>query len=228
MARKGLWKIRAQERKPLRDMVYERLKKRIQRGEFHANERLIEQKLALDLGVSRTPIREAISRLEYDGLVDKIPHGGAKVKGATKEEIKEIFGIRAIIESYAAALATERIDEEILRRLHTVINKSEKAMKQNDINRFIQLNSDFHEIIYRECRSEKLYQMIYDLRDYIFKYRMLILRIKEMPDMSLHDHKLMVQAMEEKNVQKVEKLVKEHILRGKENLLRAIEKGELQ
>ncbi len=227
MARKGLWEIKAQERKPLREVVYERLKKGIQRGEFKVKERLIEQRLAKDFGVSRTPIREAISRLEHDGLVDKTPQGGVMVRGTTKEEIEEIFGLRAIMESYAASLATERVDEEVLHRLQVIIDKSEGALQQRNVNRFIQLNSEFHEIIYRESRSEKLYQMINDMRDYFYKYRVLILKMEGMPDISLQDHKRMLQAMREGDTQKVEQLVKEHILRGRESLLREIERGKL-
>ncbi|MBW2038468.1 MAG: GntR family transcriptional regulator [Deltaproteobacteria bacterium] len=227
MVKRGLWEIKDRERKTLREVVYERIKRGIQRGEFKAKERLIEQRLAEDLGVSRTPIREAVSRLEQEGMLDKVPRGGIVVRGTTNEEIEEVFGLRAILESYAASLATKKMGEKVLTNLQGIIDRSQQALERGNIDKFIQLNTEFHEVIYRSSRSDKLYQMINNLRDYFYKYRVFILRIKGMPQMSLRDHQLMVQAMREGNTQKVEELVKEHILRGRERLLKAIERGRL-
>ncbi|UCC66442.1 MAG: GntR family transcriptional regulator [Deltaproteobacteria bacterium] len=227
MARKGVWEIKGTERKTLREVVYERLKKRIQRGEFKVKERLIEQRLAEDLGVSRTPVREAISKLEQDGLVDKIPQGGAVVKGTTKDEIEEVFGLRVVLESYAAALATEKINEEILQSLDAVIEKQHRALERRNVNRYIELNTQFHDLLYSASQSDKLYQIITFLRNYIYKYRVFLLRMEEMPKISLRDHQLMLQAMKEGDAQKVEELVKKHILRAKETLLKEIEGGKL-
>lgn len=227
MARKGVWEIKGMERKTLREVVYERLKKRIQRGEFKVKERLIEQRLAEDLGVSRTPVREAISKLEQDGLVDKIPQGGAAVKGTTKDEIEEVFGLRVVLESYAAALATEKINEEILQSLDAVIEKQHRALERRNVNRYIELNSQFHDLLYSASQSDKLYQIINFLRNYIYKYRVFLLRMEEMPKISLRDHQLMLEAMREGDAQKVEELVKKHIMRAKETLLTEIEEGKL-
>ena len=227
MARKGLWEIKIQERRPLREMAYERLKKRIQRGELKANARLIEQDVAAELRLSRTPVREAISKLEQEGLVDKIPQRGAVVRGITEKEIDEVFGLRMVLESYAASLATERIDEEILQQLDVLLDKQHKTLEQGNVNRYIQLNTQFHDLIYRASRSDKLYQMINNLRDYFYKYRVLILKMGGMPSISLQDHKKMVQAMRRRDAHKVEELVKEHVLRGRERILREIEEGRL-
>ncbi|RLB07118.1 MAG: GntR family transcriptional regulator [Deltaproteobacteria bacterium] len=227
MVKRGLWEIKGRERKPLREVVYDRLKKGIQRGDFKAGERLIEQRLAEGLGVSRTPIREAISRLEQDGLVYKIPQGGAVVKGTTKEEIDEIFGIRAVLESYAASLATKQVDDGVLSRLQKIIDRSQQALERGDVDGFIRLNTKFHEMIYRASHSDKLYQIISNLRDYFYKYRVFILKMEGMPQVSLQDHRRMLQAMREKDSKKVEELVREHILRGKESLLKEIDRGRL-
>jgi len=227
MVKRGLWEIKGRERKPLREVVYDRLKKGIQRGDFKAGDRLIEQRLAEGLGVSRTPIREAISRLEQDGLVYKIPQGGAVVKGTTKEEIDEIFGIRAVLESYAASLATKQVDDGVLSRLQKIIDRSQQALERGDVDGFIRLNTKFHEMIYRASHSDKLYQIISNLRDYFYKYRVFILKMEGMPQVSLQDHRRMLQAMREKDSKKVEELVREHILRGKESLLKEIDRGRL-
>ncbi len=227
MGKRELWAIKSQERKPLREMVYERLKRRIQRGEIKAHERLIEQDLAAEMGLSRTPVREAISKLEQEGLINKIPQRGAVVRGTTKEEIEEVFGLRMVLESYAASLTTERIDEEILQQLDAMLDKQRRTLEQGNVNRYIQLNTQFHDLIYRESKSDKLYQMINNLRDYFYKYRVLILKLGEMPTISLQDHTNMVQAMRERDAHKVEALVKEHILRGRERILWEIEEGRL-
>jgi len=206
----------------LRDLVYERIKSGIKAGKFAANERLVEESLASELGVSRTPVREAISRLEHEGLVVKVPQKGAIVRRTTKEEIEEIFGLRAVLESYAASLATKKMSDAVMTRLHGMIDKSERALANGNIREYIQLNTKFHDLLYRASESAKLYQMINLLRDALYEYRVMLLEMENMPQMSLRDHKDMFEAMLRKDAQEVERLVREHILRGKETVLRHV------
>ena len=199
--------------------MYERIKSGIKAGKFAADERLVEEALAGELGVSRTPVREAISRLEHEGLVIKVPQKGAIVRRTTREEIEEIFGLRALLESYAAALATKKMSDVVMRRLQGMIEKSERALANGNIKEYIQLNTKFHDLLYRASESAKLYQMINLLRDALYEYRVMLLEMENMPQMSLRDHKDMFEAMLRKDAQEVERLVREHILRGKETVL---------
>ena len=218
---------KAIERKPLWERVYERLKRAIHRGELKPGERLVEQRLAKELGVSRTPIREALYRLEQDGLVEKIPHGGALVKDNTRDEVEEILGLRAVLEGYAAAQATKRKNEGLLRELEGILSRAEEALRKGNISRLIQLNTEFHDVLYRGSGNRKLYELITHLRDLFYKYRVFILGIEGMPQICLEDHREMLEVMRSGDARKVERMVREHINRGKEQLMQEIEKGRI-
>jgi len=209
---------------PLWERIYRRLRGAIQRGEFDPGTRLVEQRLAEELGVSRTPVREALYRLEREGLVTKVPHKGIVVREQDPEELKEVLELRGLLEGYAAALAAKKGDEELFDELEEILKRSEEALEKNDIDELVKLNTQFHETLYRRCGNHKLLELIKDLRDQFFRFRTSILRIKGMPRVSIEDHYKMLELMRKGESQAVEKLVREHIGRGKERLLREINK----
>jgi DNA-binding GntR family transcriptional regulator len=214
--------IKVSKRKSLREEVYESLKKSILHGKLKGGQRLIEETLADQIGISRTPVREAFHKLERDDLVTKLPKGGFAVREFTKEDVDEIFGIRSALESYAAYLATLRISPEKISQLEKKVKESEDALEKEDDEKLIQLNTEFHDLIYKSCKSKKLFEMINNFRDYFYRYRSLLLRTERGMNYSIDDHRRMLEAMKKKNPRLVERLVRNHLTRGKEIILKEV------
>jgi DNA-binding GntR family transcriptional regulator len=209
------------------EAVYDALKVAIIKGDLPPGQRLIEHQLSLQLRTSRIPIREAIKQLEKDGLVEKPLKRGFVVKSVTKAEIEETFGIRAVLESYAAYLATERLTDVLMGGLENTVQAYRGALASNDVEQMMTANAQFHEMIYKASGSEKLYTLINNFRDYISRYRKTLLTTRDFAQMSLEDHIRMLEAMNERDKEKVEELVRKHILRGKEIIIREMEAGKL-
>lgn len=219
--------IPIEERMPLWERVYRRLRRAIQRGELSPGARLIEERLAESLGVSRTPVREALYRLEREGLVVKIPHRGIVVREHDPQELREVLELRALLEGYAAYLATKRRDQELFDELEGILKASEEALERGDIDRLIGLNTEFHETLYRRCGNRRLFDLIKELRDQFHRFRVWVLRLPGMPNQSIRDHHRMIELMRRGEAEAVEELVRRHISKGKERLLEDLtEEGE--
>ena len=209
------------------DAVYDSLKAAITKGDLAPGQRLVERQLSLQLRTSRIPIREAIKKLEKDGLVEKLPKRGFVVKSVTEAEIGEIFGIRAVLESYAAYLATERLTDVLVKKLENSVRAYREALTKNDVERMMTANRQFHEIIYKASGSEQLYTLINNFREYISRYRRTLLTTHEFAKVSLEDHIRMLDAMNQRDKDKVEELVRKHILRGKAIIVGEMKTGRL-
>jgi DNA-binding GntR family transcriptional regulator len=219
--------IKIGKRKPLREVVYDSLKKSILHGKLKAKHRLIEEMLAGQIGISRTPVREAFQKLERDELVSRLPKGGFAVREFTREDVEEIFGIRIALESYAAYLATTHMTPEKLSALKEKVDKSEKAFKRGENEKAVQLYTEFHDLLYKSCQSKKLTEMINGFRDYFYRYRSALLRAPNGFKSSLADHREMLEAMKKKNPRVVENLVRTHLERGKKIVLKEITEGRM-
>jgi DNA-binding GntR family transcriptional regulator len=205
--------------RPLGEIIYGYLKKIIMRGDVSDNQRLSEAELVKSLGVSRTPIRHALDRLEQEKFIRKLPYGGYDIKQLTRKDIEEIFGIREVLESYAASLATKHITQPMLKKLDQIIFRSRSALANDDPDEFVELNTKFHDTLYRASGSEQLYVMIQNLHDYLYRYRKMILFRKTNREDSLRDHETMLKAMSAGDEDSVEKLVREHVARALKVLL---------
>ncbi|OPY72686.1 MAG: putative HTH-type transcriptional regulator YdfH [Syntrophorhabdus sp. PtaU1.Bin050] len=198
----------------LREQVYRKLKESILTIALEPNKRLIEEKLADEMGTSRTPVREAIQKLEKEGLIHKLPRGGFAVNVITDEDIEEVFGIRSVLEGYAAYLATMRATDDELGLMEDIVRKQEGCFNRGETDELVRLNTELHEILYKSARSKKLYAMISDLRDLIYRYRILMFRYEYMASIAIQDHKDMIALMKARHAKRVERLVKKHIIRG--------------
>jgi DNA-binding GntR family transcriptional regulator len=224
-------KENAEERKRkkkrlLREHVYVSIKGAIIGGEFEPGRRLIEEKLAEDMKTSRTPVREAIQKLEKEGLIYRLPRGGFAVKGVTEEEVEEVFGLRGILEGYAGFLATARMDDAELRSLEDIIALEETCLQDMNVEEFIRLDGEFHDVVYKAAKNNRLYNLLHDLRDYIYRYRVIIMRYQRKPQLAVQDHKEMVASIRSRNAKQVEKLVRKHMTRGKEVIKKKIRQGQ--
>ena len=213
------------ERKPLGHYVFENLKQAIVRGDFSPGNRLVESRIAEAMGISRTPVREAIHKLEREGLIKKLPQGGFYVLNLTREEIEETFGIRSVLESYAARLAAIKHQEEELEPLEEKIEAFQYFLNRGEMETLLKVNTEFHSLLYAMSRSPKLIKMINDLQDQIYRFRRIILRIETMAKTSNDDHRQMLRAMKKRDAHRVETLVRQHILRGQKIVLKELENG---
>ncbi|MBW1666497.1 MAG: GntR family transcriptional regulator [Deltaproteobacteria bacterium] len=211
------------ERKSLGQHVFENLKHAIIHGDILAGDRLVESRIADALNISRTPVREAIHKLEREGLLRKLPKGGFIVVNLTREDIEETFGIRSVLESYAARLAAEKHRKEELEPLEQKIQEFELCLKKGQVDELPRINTEFHNLFYALSRSPRLIKMINDLSDQIYRFRKIILRMNNMARTSNEDHRRMLEAIKKRDTKKVERLVREHILRGQKTVLKALD-----
>jgi DNA-binding GntR family transcriptional regulator len=212
------------ERKPLGQHVFDNLKQAIIRGNIAPGEWLVESHIAGMLGISRTPVREAIHKLERERLIERQPRGGFTVLGLNQGDIEETFGIRSVLEGYAAKLATLKHQPRELKALETKIEDYKHSLDQKLLEALPEINTEFHELLYDLSKSPRLIHMINGLRDQIFRYRQMILRNDKFAVISHEDHLQMLKFMRQREAEKVESLVREHILRGRDAVLKQFDK----
>ena len=210
------------------EVVYRTLKNAIVNGDLKPGQRLVEQKLSDKMQVSRVPVREAIKRLEQYGFVARLPIRGIIVKKVSEQDVKEAFGVRAALESYAAYQACEHVDDEMIAALEKSIEASFRALKKGDLEKVRELNTQFHDMIYRASKSEMLYKLIQTFMDYIARYRKPLLSSESNALVSLEGHKAMVDAMRRGDKENVERIVKSHILQGRNFILQEMKSGHLE
>jgi len=208
-----------QARKSLGEHVFDSLKQAIIRGNMSPGEWLVESHIADTLGISRTPVREAIHKLEREGLIEHQPRGGFTVLGLNRDDIEETFGIRAVLEGYAARLAAIKHKKEELKPLEKKIKEFEKCLGEKQLNELTRINTEFHDLLYALSKSPKLIHMINALTDQIFRFRQIILKGPKMAKVSNDDHKQMLILIRKRETESVERLVRDHILRGQDVVL---------
>jgi DNA-binding GntR family transcriptional regulator len=211
-------------RKSLGQHVFENLKQAIIRGDISSGERLVENAIAETMDISRTPVREAIHKLEREGFLKKLPRGGFTVIGLTREDIEETFGIRSVLESYAARLAASKHQEKELIPLEKKVDEYQKYLNLGKLDILPKINTEFHDLLYALSQSPKLIKMIAALSDQIFRFRQIILKNKSLARMSHEDHRQMIAAIRNRDAECVEKLVKAHIVRGQEVVLKEFDR----
>ena len=209
-----------QERKSLGQHVFDNLKQAIIRGNIAPGEWLVESHIAQMLGISRTPVREAIHKLEREGLIERQPRGGFTVLGLTRSDIEETFGIRSVLEGYAARLATVKHQPKELQALEKKIEDFKHCLDKKQLKALPEINTEFHELLYDLSKSPRLIHMINGLRDQIYRFRQMILKNEKFAIISNADHTQMLKFMRQRDAEKVESLVREHILRGRDAVLK--------
>lgn len=216
-----------QERKSLGDHVFESLKDSIVRGKISAGEWLVESHIAETLGISRTPVREAIHKLEREGLIERQPRGGFTVQGLNRDDIEETFGIRSVLEGYAARLAAVKHEPKELVELENKIEEFQIALDSKKMKLLPAINTEFHDLLYGLSKSPKLINMINGLRDQIYRYRQMILRGRQFASTSNADHKKMLKYIRKRDPEGAERVVRDHILRGQEVVLKEYDRQRM-
>lgn len=156
---------------PLRDVVFNTLRQAILRGELKPGERLMEIQLATKLGVSRTPVREAIRKLELEGLVLMIPRKGAEVADIVEKGLRDVLEVRKALEELSVRLACDRITKKEIDELKRAAEEFKKTLKQRDITKIAEADVRFHDIIYMATDNQRLIQLLNNLREQMYRYR---------------------------------------------------------
>ena len=180
------FKVTMNEYLPLRDVVFNTLRQAILRGELKPGERLMEIQLANKLGVSRTPIREAIRKLELEGLVLMIPRKGAEVAEITEKNLRDVLEVRCALEELAVQLACERIDDEGLEQLKSAALHFRDVLDSDDITKIAEADVAFHDVIFEATDNRRLIQLLNNLREQMYRYRIDDEGLEQLKSAALH------------------------------------------
>lgn len=206
------FKVDMNEYLPLRDVVFQTLRQAILRGELEPGERLMEIQLANKLGVSRTPIREAIRKLELEGLVLMMPRRGAIVAEITEKSLKDVLEVRKALEELSVQLACERITEEEIEQLKDAAKNFEEALKTEDVTAFAEADVQFHDVIYFATQNQRLIQLLYNLREQMYRYRVEYLKRKEVHQTLLEEHDYIIQCLGKRDKEGATNAIGTHIM----------------
>lgn len=202
----------------LRNKVFKYIKFEIINGHFKPGESLVESKLAEELGVSRTPIREAIRLLELEGLVETTPNKGAVVLGVSHKDVEDIYAIRILIEGLAARWAAQNMDSNEKKELQKIIDLMEFYASKGDLDELAELDNRFHHIIYEASRSKILKLTLSNLHEYVQQARLHSLKVPQRLDQTIAEHHAIMDCFLEGDSKKAEKALKEHVQKAYLNI----------
>ena len=210
---------------PLREAVCETLRDAIRKGILEPGERLMEVQLAEELGISRTPVREAIRKLEQEGYVIMMPRRGTYVSDISTNDVKEIFEIRSALESLATGLAARRIEPDELETLQNLLMEIEGYIAKNDMEKIVETDIKFHGLLYQVSRNERLVNIINNLKEQLARFRTLSMSYPGRLQETLEEHSEMVEAIANGDVSAAREAAEHHMERAEKTLLKAMRKN---
>lgn len=196
---------------PLRDIVFKTLREAIITGALEPGERLMEIKLANQLGVSRTPVREAIRKLESEGLVIMTARKGAEVAPINEKDLKEVLEIRKALESLSGQLACRNMTKDDLRKLKEINSSMAKAIKSEDLELAANCDVEFHQLISDMTNNERLIELLSQLKEHIFRYRYAYIKDMKNKAALVDEHSKIISSINDKNIKAVKKEIEHHI-----------------
>jgi DNA-binding GntR family transcriptional regulator len=195
----------------IRDSVFSIIRNAILEKKLEPGQRLIERNIAEQLGVSRTPVREAIRKLELERLVTHIPRKGVVVSGFTKADIIEIFLIRASLEALICSIAATKIKPKEVDRLALLAKQIADEQREGNFKKSNQLNDTFHEIVYRAADSPRVYNLFSTLREYITKFTQVAYSKPGRPEEVWQEHIEIIEALRNHDSGRAEAAAKHHV-----------------
>lgn len=207
---------------PLRDLVFNTLRQAILTGELKPGERLMEIHLADKLGVSRTPIREAIRKLELEGLVTMIPRRGAEVAQITEKSMNDVLEIRRTLDALCAELACDRITEGGLRSLKESCDLFEQSVAGKDAKKIAQADVALHDIILQATGNQRLIQMVNNLAEQMYRYRFEYIKDSSQHQRLVEEHRIIYKSILEKDKDTAASAARTHIDNQKKAIIRQI------
>lgn len=215
--------IKLDSYQPLREVVCESLRDAIRKGILKPGERIMEIKLAEELGVSRTPVREAIRKLELEGYVVMMPRRGTYVADMSIRDINEIFEIRTALESLSNGLAAEHITEDELEHLQRLLVIIGGYIKDGDMEKIVETDIEFHDLLYHAARNSRLVGIISNLRDQLTRFRTLSMSYPGRLEATLDEHRSIVEAIARGDGRAARKAAERHMENSEKTLLKAMD-----
>ncbi len=216
--------ISVNEYLPLREVVFNNLRDAILSGELKPGERLLENHLAEKLGVSRTPVREALRMLEQENLVSLVPRKGAQVLDLSAKDIKNVLEIRAALEEVGIRHACRYMPDEDLKKLKLYNELFEKGFQDKDYNAVAINDEKFHDIIFASAQNDRLVQIINNMRAQVYRYRMAYLKVFETRTAIINHHRGILEAIENKDEEFGAKTMNDHIEHQVQVILKSLSK----
>ena len=216
------FQIQMNEFLPLRDVVFNTLRQAILTGELKPGERLMEIHLANKLGVSRTPIREAIRKLELEGLVTMIPRRGAEVAQITEKSMSDVLEVRRAVDALCVELACERISEEELESLKTACDNFENAVNSGDVKKIAQADVALHDIIVRATGNQRLVQLVNTLSEQMYRYRFEYIKDVSQHRSLVEEHRVIYESILKKDKATASEAAKLHIDNQEKTIIKQI------
>ena len=207
---------------PLRDVVFNTLRQAILIGELKPGERLMERHLADRLGVSRTPVREAIRRLELEGLVTMIPRKGAEVARITEKSMSDVLEVRRTLDALCAELACDRITPESLAALKKACDHFEQCVGTHDAKKIAEADVSLHDIIVEATGNQRLIQMVHNLSEQMYRYRFEYIKDSSQHDTLVKEHRIIYQSIVDKDKDTAAAAARLHIDNQKKAIIRQI------
>ena len=208
-----------QDQYSLRGRVFQKIRDDILNGKYKENEELKEVAIGEELGVSRTPVREAFRQLELEGLIQIIPNKGAYVTGITAKDVKDIYMIRSLLEGLCARLATENITKEQLEEMEENVYLAQFHADKGHMDQLAELDNRFHEIMYEACDSKMLEHLLRDFHQYVLRIRQKTLASSR-GRTSNGEHGRIMEAIKEGDAGRAEKLANKHITNAYDNMVK--------
>ncbi len=205
--------------KPLREVVSEALREAITTGILKPGERLMEIQMAEELGVSRTPVREAIRRLELEGFLVMVPRRGTYVSDLSIKDINEVFEIRTALDVLAAGLAAERITEEELEQMERLLVTIGEYIDNGQADKIVDADTEFHDVLYRASRNDRLVGIISNLREQITRFRSISMAYPGRLINTLGEHRRLVEAIAQRDPELAQQYAREHMENAEQTLL---------
>lgn len=204
-------KVNMNEYLPLRDVVFNTLRQAILKGELEPGERLMEIQLADRLGVSRTPIREAIRKLELEGLVLMIPRKGAEVAKISEKSLRDVLEIRRSLDALAIELCIERMSEEDIQSLTDAQEVFRQSVENSEPMTIAENDEHFHDVIYNSTNNQRLVQMLNNLREQMYRYRLEYIKDADKRQILVLEHDQILKAIKERNVAEAKIAIRAHV-----------------
>lgn len=218
------FQLQMNEYLPLRDVVFQTLRQAILKGELEPGERLMEIHLAQKLGVSRTPVREAIRKLELEGLVIMIPRKGAVVADITLSDLEDVLEVRLALEELAVRQACRNYTAEQMKRLKKASGEFRRILYGTDVIAYAEADEEFHAVIYEMTGNRKLVQLLSNLREQMYRYRMEYLKDRLSHGQLVQEHEEIVRALEARDESRAVEVMVLHVERQKQYMIQRLEK----
>lgn len=207
----GNFEVHIDTNLPLRDVVFNTLRQAILRGELKPGERLMEIQLANKLGVSRTPVREALHKLELEGLVLTVPRKGAEVADITEKSVQDVLEVRRALEALAIQLACDKMTDEQIKDLEQAAQTFKDCLDSEDVTKIAEADVAFHDIIHLATDNQRLIQLLNNLREQMYRFRVEHLKKKTYHPQLQTEHRQMIEYIKSRRKDEATRVAKQHV-----------------